>query len=57
MTNPDPVVDEYVYVATDRLNPRAVALVSGLSITRRPERFTPLVCLTNVSTEAEDADP
>ena len=57
MTNPAPIVDEYVYVAVDKVHPAAAALVSGLTITRRPDRFTPVVCLTNLGTHAPDTEP
>ena len=53
----DTIVDEFVYAAADTKT-TGVALVSGLTIARQPDRFTPLLALTNArTTTPEPATP
>ena len=52
----DQIVDEFVYVAADHTNHDSTALVAGLSIQRRPDRFTPLYQLTTAASVDTDPD-
>ena len=52
----DRIVDEWIYLAADHDDDGRVALVSGLTITRRAGRFEPLLSL-NGSTIPNPTEP
>jgi hypothetical protein len=51
VTQPDdtPIVDEWIYLATDHQDGDRHALISGLTIQRRPDRFTPIHTLNTLA--------
>jgi hypothetical protein len=50
VTDPDPtVVDEWIYLAVDHQDGDRHALISGLTMQRRPGRFTPIHSLNTLA--------
>jgi hypothetical protein len=50
VTQPDDtIVDEWIYLATDHHDGNRHALISGLTIQRRPGRFTPITSLNTLT--------
>lgn len=51
-----PIVDEWIYLATDNDDDGRVVLIAGLSILRRPERFDPILTINGVTIPDGGAD-